>query len=113
MKPFEMDGVDAVLHDLKPVAGHQGTADVPEATGPREDVVARQERRGFGPEVGPDEASELLGPIRPCAHSLAKDLTLLQRGQLDARATSVEAPAVIRATDRAIVDDPVGERCAA
>ncbi len=59
VEPFEVDGVDAVLHDLEPVARDDRPADVAERVIGDEEVEAGEGRRRRGTEIGEHEPAEL------------------------------------------------------
>ncbi len=105
VQPLDVRGVDAVLHDLQPVAGYQRAPDVPQHAVPHEQVVAGQQRRGLGTEVGEDQPAELLhakGP-RPRLLQLLRARSGL-RGHAQAASRGVVLPAVVRARDPLAVD---------
>ena len=107
---LHMVRVHGVLHDLQPVAGQEGVADIAEGPGPDEQVVAGQERSRVGAQVGPDEPAQLLGPVGDGPH-LAREHRLAGLGRhLEARALAVELPAVVGAADAFLVDDRVDQR---
>ena len=91
--------------------GMQRAADVAERAVPDEEVPARQERRGLGPEVGEDEPAQLLRAVgRASARARAARASPAPPG------ISRQAPPRSRTSSRGrrsgarLVDEPVAER---
>ena len=111
VEPLEVERVDAVLHDLEPVAREERAPDVAQHALPDKEVVAREERRGLGPEVREDEAAELLRAVgRASKRARAAAAVAALRGQLEAAAARRELEPVVRAADALGVDDAEAER---
>jgi len=108
VEPLEVQGVQRVLVALQPVAG-QGHGPGGAYAGPHEYLVARQQRRGQRPEIGEDEAAQLLYGV-----GLQLDLVLEARADrlrrlVEAVAVHVEEPAVVGAADAFGLGHAVGK----
>ena len=68
MKPFEVNRVEGVLHDLKPVAWHDRVANIAGHAFHNQQIPTRQKRGWTGAHVGEDETAEFLnrGPGSEC-----------------------------------------------
>src|SRR6185503_17238346 len=58
MHPLEVNGIDGVLLALEPVARHFRENDLHETVPPVKRLPIRQERRWFGPKIGPEQAGQ-------------------------------------------------------
>ena len=110
VQPFGVHGIERVLHDLQPVAGHLGVADMANRTLGHEAVPARQQRRRLRTEVGEDHAAERFDRIAAGRHLVFERTAVGLVRLIDARARAVELPAVIRAADAVRLRDAVGQR---
>ena len=113
VEPFEVDGVDAILHALEPVAGEFGDERLAEdALLLGEDVVVGQQRRGLRPHVREEESAEFPHGVGRDAHLLLEPPIgvngLLER-LLDALAGLVHHPAVVHAAEPVLLGNAVGE----
>ncbi len=110
VQPLEVRRVDAVLHDLQPVARDERAADVAQHTLPDEEIVARQQRRRLGAQVGEDQAAQLLRAVGRRASAREP----LGRGRphrdLEAASRGRELPAVVGAADAVRLDAAVAKR---
>src|ERR1051325_5533126 len=79
----------------------------------REEIVARQERRGVGAEVGEDEAAQILCLVRRMLDAFFERAAFGLRRLLDAFTGEIVQPAMIAAADAAVLDAAELERCAA
>jgi hypothetical protein len=110
VQPFEVVGIDTVLHDLKPVAGQDRLADIAQAIFPHEEVISGQKGSRFGAKVGENEPTELLHAIGRRPHPMKKPRVRRLGRHFEAPPGRVKFPAVVRTPDPLVVDHAVGER---
>src|SRR5579872_7401208 len=116
--PFEMDGIDRVLLALKPVARNFREDDLHEAVLPGERLPRWHERRWLRTEVGPHQSRLRLDAVPFQADGLPDfcvGIDALLVRLLDAAPTLVVAPAVIVASQAAVLEYPEersARRCA-
>src|SRR5262245_50137813 len=108
-----MSLVDGILGALQPIAIFRAGADDPFAVIFEEQIIARQERRGIGANIGKDKTSKLFGFERRMADAIFECAVGGFGGLLQAAAAHVVEPAMIAAADAAIFDAAEFERCAA
>ena len=63
MQPFRMHGVERVLHELEPIAGHDRFADEPNRAVDDKRRQARKKRRGRRPALDPTDRRRLAARI--------------------------------------------------
>src|SRR5581483_942048 len=97
VEPLNVRAVERVLHDLDPVAGNHGKANLPYGVVPDEGVVARQQRSRLGAEVGEDESTQLLHRIAGHFDPVLEGAFRWLGGLLQTGALAVEQPAVVGA----------------
>src|ERR1043165_2422665 len=76
----------------------------------REEIVARQERRGIGSEIGEDEAADLLRLVGRMLDAVFERAAFGLRRLLDTFAGKIVEPAVIAAAEAAVFDTAELER---
>ena len=116
VQPLHVHRVDRVLHDLDPVARNLNVLDVADHVVHHEEVPARQQRRRLRPEVGKDQAAQLLDSVRgqpdrvlePHSGEALRVANLFER-LLDATARRVVHPAVVGAADALLLGDAIGQ----
>lgn len=110
VQPLGVDRIERVLHHLKPVHRQLRATQHADRAAGDETVETRQQRRGLGAQVGEHEATQLLHRIGIDGHLVAERAVVDLVRLLDALASHVELPAVVRATDALGRGDAVQER---
>ena len=63
MKPFGVNWIQGVLHDLQPIDGEQGAAQHPNGPGMNKSIQAGQQGLGLRPHVGKQQTPKLLNGV--------------------------------------------------
>ncbi len=116
VEPLHMHAVERVLHDLQPIARHDGEADLAHHAVVHEQVPGRQNGHRIRTQIAEEQSAHLCHLVgRGLDLVLVAALRVLGVlvGLLDAVAGVIERPAMIGATQTAFGRDAVDQRHAA